>query len=442
MTNNVNTRKLLAEFLPEAQAIEFRDPPRSRRTVFYTLLTLIICIILWSTLSEIDKLVVARGRLVTPLPNLVVQPLEPGILKSIHVRVGQQVEKGEALAVLDPTFATADVSQLQSRIDTLSLQAQRLEAELEGNIVLKNNLNATQLELQANILTERQAAYTARLRQLDQTIEQLKASLATNKQNQSTLANRLNSLRELENMHTKLQAQDFSSRAQVIEIQDKRLEIERDYQESVFQEKEIDKQITKTQAERQAFSKSWRQDVMEKLSETLQQRDEILEQMNKARLRSELVNLTAPADAIVLEIGQKSVGSVVEEAEALFILVPTNAVLEAEVEVAPADIGELRVGDPARIKVDAYPFQKHGTMQGTVQNVSADTFSRQTEIGPTFYYLARIRLDNTHLERVPSPTRLLPGMTLSGEIITGKRSVISYFLYPVLRVMDESFRER
>jgi HlyD family secretion protein len=144
-----------------------------------------------------------------------------------------------------------------------------------------------------------------------------------------------------------------------------------------------------------------------------------------------------------LEIGKKSVGSIVKEAEPLFILVPLVALLEAEVEVGPSDIGEIRVGDAARIKLDAYPFQKHGTVKGRVISISADTFSRQNAMGgQDYYYIARISLEDTRLVRLPIPTRLIPGMTLTGEIITGKRTVISYFLYPVIRVLDESFRER
>jgi HlyD family secretion protein len=182
---------------------------------------------------------------------------------------------------------------------------------------------------------------------------------------------------------------------------------------------------------------------MEKLSTALQSREEVNEQLAKAERRSELVTLSAPADAIVLEIGKKSVGSVVQGAETLFVLVPLDAPLEAEVEVSPSDVGEIRVGDTARIKIDAYPFQKHGTIQAEVANVSADAFSRQSALGgPASHYLARLNLTDTVLQHLPSPTRLLPGMTLTAEIITGKRTVISYFLYPVIRVLDESLRER
>jgi len=121
--------------------------------------------------------------------------------------------------------------------------------------------------------------------------------------------------------------------------------------------------------------------VMEKRSTTLQERDEIDDQLTKATLRSKLVTLTAPQDAIVLEIGKKSVGSVVEDAETLFVLVPLEAELEAEVEIGSSDVADVRIGDEARVKIDAYPFQKHGALKGRVINVSAYAFSRQNALG-------------------------------------------------------------
>jgi HlyD family secretion protein len=219
--------------------------------------------------------------------------------------------------------------------------------------------------------------------------------------------------------------------------------VERDYQLARNKAAEITREIAATEAEKANFAKTWRQESLTKLSETWQQRDEVVEQLHKARLRASLVALLAPEDGVVLEVGKRSIGSVLKEAEPLFTLVPLNAPLEVEAEISPQDIGELRVGDPVRIKLDAYPFQKHGTVQGRVSSISADAFTRQGPTGaPSYYYLVRARLEDTHLEKLPQPTRLLPGMTLQAEVQTGKRSVLAYFLYPVLRVLDESFRER
>ncbi len=443
MSKRDNTRELLGEFLPDALAIEFRDPPAGHKLTLYALLALLATALIWASVSKMDKLVIGTGRLVTPLSNLVVQPLEPGILKTINVRVGQVVKKGAVLATLDPTFATADASQLGSREETLSIQARRIESELKGQVGKTLPADNPQARLQASLLTERQGAYAGKIRQFDETIHRLQASLNTNKQDQATLASRVKTLQELEKMFLELETNKFGSRVRRLEAEEKRLEVERDLHLALNREREIHREIAGTEAERMTFSKTWRQEAMEKLSATMQQRDEVSNQLDKARLRSRLVDLTAPEDAIVLEIGKKSVGSVLKDAEALFTLVPLNAQLEVESEVTPADVAEIRVGDTVRIKLDAYPFQKHGTATAKVSSISADTFSRQTSSGgQSFHYLVRASLERTQLQQTPSPTRLLPGMTVTAEIVTGNRTVLSYFLYPVIRILDESFRER
>ncbi len=443
MPKNKRILELLAEFLPNAQAIELRGPARSSRVTLYALLALVLTAVVWASLSNIDKLVIGTGRLITPLSNLVVQPLEPGILKSINVRVGQVVRKGEILATLDPTFATSDASQLASRGSTLLLQSQRLESEFVGKSMIPKLGNGVQQQLQAKLLAERQSMYAARIRQFDESIQRLRAGLVTNKQDQTILARRMKSLQELEAMYKELEGQQFGTKSKRLEAEEQKLGVERDYLLALNKEQELHREIAVTEAERTTFTKTWQQDAMEKLSTTLQQRDEVNDQLAKARLRADLVTLTAPQDSVVLEIGKKSVGSVLKDAEPLFVLVPVDAKLELEIEVTPADIGELRMGDVVRIKVDAYPFQKHGTAVGKVTNISADTFSRQTAVGgQTYHYLVRASLEDTRLNHLPGQVRLLPGMTLTGEVITGKRTVISYFLYPVLRIFDESLRER
>ena len=158
--------------------------------------------------------------------------------------------------------------------------------------------------------------------------------------------------------------------------------------------------------------------------------------------------LTAPVDAVVLEIAKRSTGSVVREAEPLFTLVPLDAQLEAEVQIESGDIGYVKLGDATRIKLDAFPFQLHGTLPGSVQTLSEDAFRREqaggaagAATGADAYYLGRIALGGTRLKGMTAKNRLLPGMTVTGEIVVGKRTVISYLLWPLTKALDEAIRE-
>jgi hemolysin D len=152
------------------------------------------------------------------------------------------------------------------------------------------------------------------------------------------------------------------------------------------------------------------------------------------------VALTAPADAVVLEVAKRSIGSIVREAEPVFTLVPLDVPLEAEVLVEARDIGHVGPEQEVRVKLDAFPFQKHGTASGVVRTISEDAFTDEGK-GERSFYRARVVLTDSRLERIPETFRLIPGMTVVAEIKVGRRSVLSYFLYPLLRGLDESIRE-
>jgi HlyD family secretion protein len=209
-------------------------------------------------------------------------------------------------------------------------------------------------------------------------------------------------------------------------------------------EVELSRELGAAEAERAAFSKNWRQKSMEELLNATRERDGIQEQLAKADKRHQLVQLTAPADAVVLEVGKLSTGSVVREAETMFTLVPLGAEMEAEVQIDSLDIGGIKTGDAVHLKLDAFPFQQHGALDGKVRTVSSDAFKREQVLpgqGTDAYYLSRISYGNAKLRKMDTNARLLPGMTLQAEIVVGKRSVMSYLLWPLTKAMNESIRE-
>ena len=144
---------------------------------------------------------------------------------------------------------------------------------------------------------------------------------------------------------------------------------------------------------------------------------------------------------MVLDVATRSVGSIVREAEPLVTLVPLDVPQDIEIEIEPKDVGSIRPGDPVRIKVEALPFQRHGTIDGEVRMISSDAFQKNVGGQARPVFRGRVRIVNVSLRDVPPDFRLIPGMTVQAEIRVGERRVISYFLYPVLRVFDEGLRE-
>lgn len=432
------------EFLPDADAIERSPLPRYVRLTLHVLAAAFLTFIVWASLSHVEKIVIAKGRLVGPQGNIVVQPLETSIIQRIEVQVGQVVKKGQVLATLDPTFAQADEAQLRTRLRSLDTQTAELRAELAGKPLPGAARGDADQQLQSQLSNERQANFEAQKKKMDENILRLQAALETNKRDQVILAQRVKSLREVEAMQEQLMAEQFGAKMHLLEARDRRLEVERDMILQRNKAQEMERELASAQAERAAFGKGWRQKMMEDLLAATRERDGINEQLAKADKRHELVQLTAPADAVVLELGKLSAGSVVREAEPMFTLVPLGEQLEAEVQIDSLDIGYIKTGDVAHLKVDAFPFQAHGALDGKVRTISSDAFRRDAANqgqGLDAYYVSRISLGSAKLKKMAPGARLLPGMTLTAEVVVGHRTVMSYLLWPLTKAMDESIRE-
>lgn len=431
------------EFLPDADEIERRPLPRSARITVHVLLAALISFLLWASLSETDLVVTARGRLITPLPNIVVQPLETAIIQGINVRVGQVVKKGERLATLDPTFTEADETQLRSRLHSLENQLARLESELSGKPIAVTELKDADTLLQNRLAEERRLSFNSQSKRFEEAIARVRAAIETNRGEQQGLSSRVRVLREMESLQGELVAQKYAIRSRLLEAQDRLIDAERNMQTAQNRAQELRKELGTLEAEKVSFETGWRQKIMEELLAISRERGNVVEQLQKADKRNQLVVITSPADAVVLEIAKLSTGSVARAAEPMFTLVPIGGDLEAEVKIDSADIGYVKLGDSAHIKLDAYPFQRHGGLNGVLSTISEDAFRREADpsSGMEAFYTSRVKLSEARLRKMPEQARLLPGMTLSAEIVVGKRSVISYLIWPLVRALDEAVRE-
>jgi hemolysin D len=435
----------ILEFQTDAIELEERKPPALARLTLYAVVLFIGCAVYWASASTIDEIVVAPGKLITTQPLMVVQPLETSVIRVINVKAGDIVRKGQLLATLDPTFSEADVDQLRARIAGLNAQIARVEAELAGSPYIVPP-DATDDELpQAQLSEQRAAFYAAKLRDFDAKMAHAQATLTAAESEEAVLSRRLDGLKEIDDMRASLLETGNGSRLTFLQDRDTSLQTEETLSRLRGDQVEMGQTLEQAKAERQAFIEEYRRTALEDLVDLKEKQAAATEEIKKAELRKAMAVMVAPADAAVLNVAQLSIGSVVREAEPLFTLVPLNVPLEAEVSVAARDIGHLTEDDPARIKFDAFPFQKHGTIDGKVLTVSQDTFTPQgsearTQAATTFYKV-RIELGDMQLRSLPEGFRLLPGMTIEAEVNAGERSVISYFLYPLLRGLDESLHE-
>ena len=430
------------EFQSEARQVDLQRPPAMLRGTLYALIATIATAIAWASYAKVDRIVVAPGKLVTTVATIVVQPLEISQIRSLEVKVGDTVRKGQALATLDPTFSEADVSQLRDRAGSLAAEVERLESEIDGRVYVPATADR-ESNLQAMIWRRTMEDYQAKLDSFDQDIRHVAAQITTRDTDRNALGLRLAVARDLESMREKLYAEKFDSKVNYLDAKSQRMEIERSMQLALNERLEFEQQLKGVQADRAAYMAEFRQKAGEELLQARRDLDYAQKELDKAERRNAITVLVSPADAIVLEVAERSIGSVVKEAEPLYTLVPLDSPLEAEVMVDGRDVGQVSTGEPARLKLEAWPFQKHGTLSGQVRTVSEDSFMPDPQKGQqqTPYYKARVLVTSTKLRNVPGGFRLIPGMAVTAEIKAGQRTVLSYFLYPLLRGLDESIRE-
>jgi HlyD family secretion protein len=245
-------------------------------------------------------------------------------------------------------------------------------------------------------------------------------------------------------MNEQLVEKQFQSRRALLESRDKRLEVERELVSLRNRANEMQRELAGAEADKSAFIKETRQKALEELVNVQREKDSLSEQLVKADRRTRFISIEAPVDSVVLEVAKRSKGSVIREAENFITLVPADAPLEAEIRINAAEIAAVATGDTVRVKIDAFPFQKHGLILGTLAKLSQDTMNSDENLKgvSSSFYLARVELGEIKLGNLDKPLRLLPGMSLTGEIITGRRSIISYITYPIIRTKDEAINER
>ena len=437
---------LIRIFQSETAEIREGREPAELRVTLYALAGLFVVLLAVTVFMRMDRVVTSVfGEIITTEPTIVLQALDESIIKTLDVQEGEIVKGGRLLAALDPTFTAADVSALTLQIASLDAQIARAEAELAHEAFdppAGTTPQAAYLALQREYYLQRKAQFEAQLLAYDEQIAQNKATIRKLKDDLGRYDDRVKVSQEIENMRASLAASQVGSRLNLLTATDQRVEMLRnlDFDRNGLVESEH--QLASTIANRDAFIQQWFGQVSQELVTARNTLDGAREQLAKADRHHDLVRLEAPEDAMVLKLAKLSVGSVLKEGDPLFSLAPLRTPVEAEVHILARDVGFLRPGDAATVKLDAFHFVEHGTASGTVRSISEGAFlldDNGNAVDP--YYKARIGFTEVHLKGVPDGFRLVPGMTLTADIKVGTRSVFMYMWRGVVRGIDEAMRE-
>jgi len=433
-------------FQSEVGEVREDSEPAQLRITLHVLTGLLIALLAVSVFMRMNRVVTSvTGQIVTTEPTIVLQALDPSIIKSLNTQEGERVQGGQLLATLDPTFAAADVEAATLQIASLDAQISRAEAELASrdfNPPLGTTPETAYLALQRVYYLQRKGQFEAQLHAYEEQIAQNKATIRKLKDDLVHYGDRVKISQEVESMRASLAASQVGSRLNLLTATDQRLEVLRnlDFDRNGLVENEH--QLASTIANRDAFIEQWNGQVSQELVTARNALDTTQQQLAKAAKHKDLVRLGAPEDAVVLKLAKLSVGSVLKEADPFISLAPLKSPVEAEVHIAARDVGFVRPGDKTTVKLDPFNFVEHGTASGYVRWISEGAFL-QDDNGNTVdpYYKARIALTAVKLTAVPDSFRLVPGMTLTADINVGSRSVFMYVMKGVIRSANETMRE-
>ncbi len=447
MSRKQTSLAVVRQFQSETDAIREAAEPWAARVTTFGLAGFIVTMVAVMCLTRFDRVITSVGGKIVPTQQVnVFQALDPSLIKSIDVKEGEEIKAGQLLATLDPTFVGADVKQLHLQIVSLEAQIARDEALLGGRPLTFDDSQDPDFKkyalLQKAYYDQQLAQYKAQLNSFDAKISQTRATIKKYEVDQSAYQQRKDIAQKIEEMRTILAEHGSGSQLNLMISQDQRLELGRqlEYDHNSFVEAK--ETLSTSMADREAFVQQWSGQLSQELVKARNDLDTARSQSEKAEKHHDLVRWTAPEDSIVLTMAKLSVGSVLKEGDQLLTLMPVNSPLEAEIRIASRDIGFIRPGDPCVLKIEAFNYMEHGTARGTVRWISDGAFTADDN-GQSVeaYYKARCSIDTKNFINVPAKFRLIPGMTLSGDIKVGTRSVAMYVLSGVLRGFNESMRE-
>lgn len=440
-----NRRRQEQAFLPAA--LEVRDTPPSPigRAILWSLILFFLLAVVWASLGRVDIVAVAQGKIIPSGHTKRIQPLETGVIRSLGVREGQHVTRGEVLVELDPTASVADLRRLRQEAEELRQQILRLQGLNERQQSREESASPSpQPEselspLQARLLEAQWREYGEGLRTLERERDKLRAQRATLEEQIGKLQATLPLIAERADDMQKLLKTNAVARHRVLEVKQERLGAEHDLKTALSQRGELREAEAELTAKIDHYKSQFRKQTLESLADASRKLAAIRQEIVKAEVRTEAQVLRAPVDGVVQQLQIHTVGGVVTPAQELMLIVPDEEALEVEALLENKDIGFVEEGQRAEVKIDAFPFTKYGTIDGTLSDISNDAVMDEVK---GLVFKTQVSLARSVMQIDKRLVKLTPGMSVTVEVKTGTRRVIEFFLAPLLRYKQESIRER
>ena len=436
--------------------IQDEAPSETGRIVLWSVASLVLIMILWAAFGKLDVIAPAEGKLVPQTLVKVVQPAESGVVKELLVNEGDSVKAGQVLARLDTTVARAEQKGVASDLALQRLQVRRIEAELANRPML-SKVGDDPLRL-----AQVQSQFNAHRKAYLDTMAQEQSLLAKAEHEKKSAIQILNKLEQTlpiydkaAESYAKLEKEGYYAGVATADKRREALEKARDLDAQRSTVAALDATIAAQQMRLSQIQSNYQSDLQKELADVRTRINQLEPAFDKSVYMTGLMELRAPQDGIVKDLATTTIGAVVQPGTVVLTIVPKGEQLFADVMVKNEDVGFIREGQHAQVKVTAYPFQRHGMLTGKVVHISPDAAEERApgagprgetsaqEMAPGALYKARVQLDQQILEDAHGNRLVItPGMHVVAEINQGQRTVLEYLLSPVRKTVQEAAREK
>ena len=450
----------LLEFQSPSAALIAEPAPLMARLSSYIIATTILAAVLAIFFIKVDMVVTAQAVTQSSKPDIVIQPLSTAVVRTIDVTEGQTVKKGQLLAQLDPTLTTATSTSTTAQQQSLRAQVARLRAELAGKEYDSDGTAYSAAE--AQMWQERHANFTSQSDSLKEKIQSARAKVEQLKADQEGFSMQLPLLQTVEDKRRQLAKMGLDSQLDLLAAENARVQVQAQLADATQQLQGAQHDLQGAIADLAAFVQNWYSQTSDTLGTQERALSDMTGQATSNQFLNKIVELRAPEDAVVYNISNVAIGSVVQSGGEMMRLVPTDAAIQVVGFVQGSDSGFLKAGDPCSIKFDTLSYVIYGFATGRVNTVSGDSFANlpppQSNALPTqptlgvsqpqalpavspVLYKVNASISKLGLHNVPPSFKVMPGMPVTLDIKVGQRTVMQYFLQRIVPTFENGMRE-
>ena len=429
-------------FISQKSTALLLSSPKGARKLILIIFVFFMFAIYWAANAQLDEITKGDGKVISSKQLQKLQSLEGGIVSDVLISSGDRISIDDVLLVIDDTKFKSNLEEIRKKLLILEAQKESLSSELKDEPLIFSadlineipDITQQEMDFFATRQEEKESiesTYKNRIEKLDNNFAEFTGK-ADNLRKNLKLAEE-----ELE-IYKSLQNKDLVSKVELIALEKELNNIEGQLFEAEIKAQQIETLKTEALNERDISNLSMRNKAQEKLNSILAE-IEILEQSEVVALdRVNRTLIRSPVNGIVQRVLANTISSVIQPGEDLIEIVPIDDALLIEAKIRPVDIGFLSPGQDVIVKFSAYDYTIYGGLKGNLEYISADTIVDKDES----YYLIKVRTDANHLETDKERLEIIPGMTASVNIVTGKKTVLDYLLKPVLRAKHNSMHER